>query len=76
MTDLIADPWHAIDWWTDPAQAYLKGLQDGAELARGQMEAEHHEVVEDMLFAMERADARRHADRPGPRPGDFMGIGR
>lgn len=32
--------WDNLDWMTDPALSYVKGLQDGVQLGREQVDAE------------------------------------
>lgn len=43
-------PWYAdsievVEWWTDPALAYAKGLEDGARLASEQAAADFEVVL-------------------------------
>jgi predicted component of type VI protein secretion system len=75
----VADDWsNEVEWWASPAAAYVKGLQDGAQLVRDRLaeedEALWREAVRQVVAIIDRADARRTADMPGVRPGDRMGA--
>jgi hypothetical protein len=51
--------WHDGAWMTDPALAYLKGLQDGAQLGREQADAE---LVAAMASALSDSATDDYAD--------------
>lgn len=51
-----------INWWTDPALAYLAGLQHGVQLERDRQAEDadqvHREAVRRALAFVERCEAR------------------
>lgn len=74
----MAEDWtQTADWWKDPATAYLAGLQHGAQLERERLAEEDdrawRRAVRDARKVIELADARTRADKPGTRPGDYLG---
>lgn len=74
-----ADWTSVAEWWRDPASAYLAGLHHGVQLERERIAAEDEALwraaVRRATEHAERVDRRRAADAPGPRSGDYAGVG-
>jgi hypothetical protein len=63
--------WDHVPWMTDPGLAYVKGLQDGVELGRDQLNAELVAVLASALSGRRTTDYR-HAVRIHTRTLDVL----